>query len=118
MREEKQKVESDLNALKLAFDLALESNGNDSQLLILFKIKEENEEDKNNNSILDETNDEEDEETTKTINEMNKLKDNIINKKNDLFEIINKNKENNGKKNEYSNIYNLCKNADFNFVEN
>ena len=42
MREEKQKVESDLNALKLAFDLALESNGNDSQLLILFKIKEEN----------------------------------------------------------------------------
>ena len=79
-------------------------------------IKEENEEDKNNNSILDETNDEEDEETTKTINEMNKLKDNIINKKNDLFEIINKIKENNEKKNEYSNIYNLCKNADFNFA--
>ena len=83
----------------------------------LSNIKEENEDDKYFISMLDETNGEKDEEFIKTINEMNKLKDNIINKKNDMIEIINKIKENNGKNNEYSNFYNLCKNTDFNFVE-
>ena len=78
-------------------------------------INEKNEEDNNNNSILDETNDEEDEDIKKEINEMNKLKDNIINNKNDLIEIIDKMKLNNEKNNEYSNIYNICKNTDFNF---
>ena len=42
LREEKNKLESDFNALKMAFDLALKGNGGDNQLLILFKIKEEN----------------------------------------------------------------------------
>ena len=83
----------------------------------LADINQENGVDKNNNSILDETNDEEDEDITKTVNEMNKLKDSIINKKDDLIEIINNIKENNGKNNKYSNIYNLCKNTDFNLTE-
>ena len=42
LREEKNKLENDFNALKMSFDLALKGNGGDNQLLILFKIKEEN----------------------------------------------------------------------------
>ena len=42
LREEKNNLENDLNALKAAFDLALKSNGSDNPLIILFKIKEEN----------------------------------------------------------------------------
>ena len=42
LREEKNKLENDFNALKIAFDFALKGNGGDNQLLILFKIKEEN----------------------------------------------------------------------------
>ena len=40
LTEEKNKLENDFNALKMAFDLALKGNGGDTQLLILFKIKE------------------------------------------------------------------------------
>ena len=44
LRENKNNLENDLNALNLAFNLALQGNPslNDSQLVILFKIKEEN----------------------------------------------------------------------------
>ena len=42
LREEKNNLENDLSALRAAFDLALKSNGSDSPLIILFKIKEEN----------------------------------------------------------------------------
>ena len=44
LRENKNNLENDLNALNLAFNLALKGNPtlNDSQLVILFKIKEEN----------------------------------------------------------------------------
>ena len=44
LKENKNNLENDLNALNLAFNLALQGNPsiNDSQLVILFKIKEEN----------------------------------------------------------------------------
>jgi hypothetical protein len=44
LRENKNNLENDLNALNLAFNLALKGNPtlNESQLVILFKIKEEN----------------------------------------------------------------------------
>jgi hypothetical protein len=44
LRENKNNLENDLNALNLAFNLALQGNPslNDSQLVILFRIKEEN----------------------------------------------------------------------------
>ena len=43
LREEKNQLENDYNALKAAFDLALKGNGNDNNhLILLFKIKEEN----------------------------------------------------------------------------
>ena len=44
LRENKTNLENDLNALNLAFNLALQGNPsiNDSQLIILFRIKEEN----------------------------------------------------------------------------
>ena len=42
LREEKNGLENDLKALRASFDLALKCNGSDNQLIILFKIKEEN----------------------------------------------------------------------------
>jgi len=42
LKEEKNQIENDLNALKAAFDSALDEYGNKNQITILFKIKEEN----------------------------------------------------------------------------
>ena len=42
LREEKNQLENDYNALKAAFDLALKNGNDNNQLIILFKIKEEN----------------------------------------------------------------------------
>ena len=42
LREEKNKIEKDLNTIKTAFDLALKGEGNNCNIKILFQIKEEN----------------------------------------------------------------------------
>ena len=43
LREKKNEIENDLNALKLSMEMTLKGNGgNDSQLILLYRIKEEN----------------------------------------------------------------------------
>ena len=87
LKENKNNLENDLNALNLAFNLALQGNPtlNDSQLVILFKIKEENKLLKIELKKIKEKNNFLQEKIKKIVDENVKDKDKI-NKKDEIFE--------------------------------
>jgi hypothetical protein len=111
LREEKMGLENDLKALRASFDLALKCNGSDNQLIILFKIKEENKKLKKEIQQIREKNLKL-EEKLKEINYNNNIELMNCNKNYKINDLINMNTSLNG--NSILSINDICNNNNVN----
>ena len=114
LKEKYNKLKEDFQFIKekFSYNENIYSNQIDKELTNM--KKNGNEEEKNNDNLsLEETNDEDDEDYQKILNEKNTLKNNILNKKNSLNNFIEKEENNKNIKE----IYDNCKNIDFNFID-